>query len=243
MKKISVLTILFLLGFLFLINALGHSSARGNINILGEKDQNELEESSSDGINGGHHHVRKLGFGEKKAKDEYYSSMVYSSKISGASSTYSDDGISCGDDCERSEGVLDEVKNDAFKKSMGTLEEEEEMDDQKMKDDILISNYLAMKKKPNPPLSSKGVQVIIRKARRLSMSSHTSSTRPERSQISQELLPPQAHELDQKEKEEEEKTQKDIGLEVEEEIVNLIHNDYKGMARRKPPINNHEPRN
>lgn len=31
-------------------------------------------------------------------------------------------------------------------------------------------------------------------------------------------------------------------LEAAKEIVNLMHKDYKGMGRRKPPINNQEPR-
>lgn len=31
-------------------------------------------------------------------------------------------------------------------------------------------------------------------------------------------------------------------LEAAKEIVNLMHKDYKGMGRRKPPINNDEPR-
>ncbi|EXB77636.1 hypothetical protein L484_018152 [Morus notabilis] len=30
-------------------------------------------------------------------------------------------------------------------------------------------------------------------------------------------------------------------LEAAKEIVSLMHKDYKGMGRRKPPINNHEP--
>nr|POE98016.1 hypothetical protein CFP56_72911 [Quercus suber] len=30
-------------------------------------------------------------------------------------------------------------------------------------------------------------------------------------------------------------------LQATKEIVNLMHKDYKGMGRRKPPINNHEP--
>lgn len=42
----------------------------------------------------------------------------------------------------------------------------------------------------------------------------------------------------------EETSQKDEArslLEAAKEIVNLMHKDYKGMGRRKPPINNHEP--
>ncbi|KAF3443983.1 hypothetical protein FNV43_RR13673 [Rhamnella rubrinervis] len=31
-------------------------------------------------------------------------------------------------------------------------------------------------------------------------------------------------------------------MEAAKEIVNLMHKDYKGMGRRKPPINNHEPK-
>uniref|UniRef100_A0A803QKK0 Uncharacterized protein n=1 Tax=Cannabis sativa TaxID=3483 RepID=A0A803QKK0_CANSA len=30
-------------------------------------------------------------------------------------------------------------------------------------------------------------------------------------------------------------------VEAAKEIVSLMHKDYKGMGRRKPPINNHEP--
>ncbi|KAM6572934.1 hypothetical protein CsatA_017014 [Cannabis sativa] len=30
-------------------------------------------------------------------------------------------------------------------------------------------------------------------------------------------------------------------IEAAKEIVSLMHKDYKGMGRRKPPINNHEP--
>ncbi|KAL4652744.1 hypothetical protein ACB092_01G253700 [Castanea dentata] len=30
-------------------------------------------------------------------------------------------------------------------------------------------------------------------------------------------------------------------LQATKEIVNLMHKDYQGMGRRKPPINNHEP--
>ena len=61
-------------------------------------------------------------------------------------------------------------------------------------------------------------------------SSLTSSSRPEQ-QISHQ---PQST------------TQKDEiqnHLEADKEIMNLIHEDYKGAASRRSPINNQEPRN
>lgn len=38
-----------------------------------------------------------------------------------------------------------------------------------------------------------------------------------------------------------EKDEARILLDATREIVNLMHKDYRGMGRRKPPINNHEP--
>lgn len=111
-------------------------------------------------------------------------------------------------------------------------------------------DYPSNKNSNNPPKLSIEVHV---KSRRLMSSTFTftPTSRPER-QISEELLPPQAQALHdhhdevstQKKENRIKKTQKLFEeAHEEEEIVNLIHRDYKGMGHRKPPINNHEPGN
>ncbi|XP_054804071.1 uncharacterized protein LOC129307179 [Prosopis cineraria] len=209
MKKQSVLVRL-LLGFLCVINALGHSSAT---DILGQKEnQKELVHTRVGSMfsekEAQYHVSRKLGFGRKKSMEIHdhkdYSSMDFSVKEKGS---------------ER--GGLGTTKisaedNNALKNSIGSLRE-----DDHQKDDKNVANSLS-ESKTNYSNYAK-VKTRLKKS---------SFSRPER-QISEES---QEH----KEKDEE-KTERIF--QVEEEVMSFMRKDYNGMAHRKPPINNQEPRN
>ncbi|XP_028792600.1 uncharacterized protein LOC114748387 [Neltuma alba] len=209
MKKQYCTTMLvrLLLGFLFVINALGHSSAT---DILGQNEnQKELdatrisstfaEKETPDGRKAHQYHVRKLGFGGKKK------SMVIHNKESNMEFSGKEKDSSEGGG--RRASKISAEDDDALKKSMGRLREGDNQEDQSI-------------------------------ARNLSESTNSNHSQ----QISEESH--RAHDggTDNNTQKVEEKGKRSFQTE-EEEVMNFVRMDYGGMARRKPPINNDEPRN
>ncbi|KAK4279984.1 hypothetical protein QN277_011670 [Acacia crassicarpa] len=208
MKKQYSKLVRLLLRFLFVINALGHSSPT---DILGQKEnQKELEVSrmsstfvEKETLKGieAQYHVRKLGFGGKK-------SMVIHNKESNMDFSVKEKGSEDGRERRRTTATTTKISaenTDAVNKSMGRLLQG---NDRKKEDQ-----------------------------------SYKSTTNSNYSQISEDQPHHQTHHEGTNTQKDEEKAKRSFQAKEKEEVMNFIHMDYKGMAHRKPPINNNEPGN
>ncbi|KAJ7974252.1 Exocyst complex component like [Quillaja saponaria] len=208
----------FVLGFLFFMHALTNSSAsvhQGNQ----EWNTNELEELIARTI-----HTRKLGLGGKKNMAAQKASRIEiedeakmtnkaeTSKISGKDS--------------------DALKNSPERMQV-QINKQKQINMKEAKTSESTSFVIPRSNPENSPgANSKDSQDSKTLSATASSGSFSSSRPTNNKQVSQQEL---HHGMS---------TQKDENqrlLEATKEIVNLMHKDYKGMARRKPPINNHEP--